>query len=120
MPAHFVAAGGGAGGGATISAAPVLRDLKKEATAFLPSHLRRKVLPASSAAKAGLASIDPTQGQGAGVGREKVSLMGALEERGIAGAGKEAGAGEGQQQKKKVDRGKEDYERFQREMEGFL
>ncbi|ORY57092.1 hypothetical protein BCR35DRAFT_309678 [Leucosporidium creatinivorum] len=113
LPAHF--AGTAAGAGATISAAPVLRDLKKEATAFLPSHMRKKKAAPAPGASAGLSTIDATKGAGEDTGRERASLMGALKDAGIGAAKGGAPASA-----PKTDKGKEDYERFQKEMEGFL
>lgn len=94
----------------------MLRDLKKEATAFLPSHMRKKKAAPAPGASAGLSAIDATKGAGEDTGRERASLMGALKDVGIGGAK----AGAPATAAPKTDKGKEDYERFQKEMEGFL
>ncbi|GAA5858568.1 hypothetical protein JCM8547_007363 [Rhodosporidiobolus lusitaniae] len=126
--------GGGGAGGATISAAPQLRDLKKEATAFVPSAMRRKMAQQKQQlAKVGLAAVNAAPsssgGGGAGEGGEeggqggerKKSLMEQMRERGIGGAG--AGGAlppsvAGVQ--KKTEGGDEDYKRFEDEMKEFL
>ncbi|KAM0788070.1 hypothetical protein ACM66B_001241 [Microbotryomycetes sp. NB124-2] len=133
----FAPVGGANAAAATISAAPVLRDLKAEATAFVPTHMRRKKIAGSSSLGSstatttlnhGLGKIDatgglPTHRESQDEGGVKPSLMGALKQVGIgAGLGGGAavgGTGEAGQQKKR-DKGKEDYERFEREMAEFL
>ncbi|BGP06519.1 Protein saf1 [Rhodotorula toruloides] len=113
-----------ASSGATISAAPQLRDLKKEATAFVPSAMRKKLAQQKARLdKAGLTSIDAargagaTEGQGAEEGAEPVerkkTLMEEMRERGI-GVGAQGKTGS------KADTGMDDYARFQEEMKDFL
>lgn len=111
LPAHFASTAAGAG--ATISAAPVLRDLKAEATAFLPSHMRKKKAPPAPGASAGLSTIDAARGAEGAPPAERASLMGALKDAGI-------GAATMPTPPVKTDKGAKDYEKFQREMEGFL
>ncbi|GAA5892935.1 hypothetical protein JCM8208_004129 [Rhodotorula glutinis] len=120
------AASSGAAAGATISAAPVLRDLKKEATAFVPAAMRRKMAQhKATLARAGLTSVDAARGAGAGegggegegAGEKKKSLVEEMRERGI-GVG--AGAGGAEAARRKPDQGKEDYERFRAEMGDLL
>ncbi|KAK4047542.1 hypothetical protein OIV83_005329 [Microbotryomycetes sp. JL201] len=126
--------------GATISAAPVLRDLKAEATAFVPTHLKKKKASAAAAAATtttaatsgasnyGLSKIDATGGlsnqeserDSASVG-SRPSLMGALKQAGIGGQGDDNNGSRTELLgAKKRDKGKEDYERFEREMAEFL
>ncbi|GAA5855950.1 hypothetical protein JCM9279_005560 [Rhodotorula babjevae] len=134
-PSPFLALPGGAGAGAassagasgaTISAAPVLRDLKKEATAFVPAHMRRKMAQQKATlARAGLTSVDAARGAGVeegeagggGAGEKKKSLVEEMRERGI-GVG--AGAGGAEATRRRPDQGKEDYERFRAEMGDLL
>lgn len=100
---------------ATISAPPQLRDLKAEAVAFLPSTVRRRKPPvAPGAATLGAINAAPTSEE-VGEVRERASLMGALKGVGIGPVQPGTERQEGPKGK-----GKEDYERFQREMEGFL
>ncbi|KDE07354.1 hypothetical protein MVLG_02396 [Microbotryum lychnidis-dioicae p1A1 Lamole] len=118
LPTPFAAIGASAPA-ATISAAPQLRDLKKEATAFMPSHLRKKkatTASASTAASAGLGSIDAARGSGEGGNPipERASLLGALKDAGISGQKSMGGA------QTKAERAKEDYARFEAEMAEFL
>ncbi|SCV74208.1 BQ2448_6640 [Microbotryum intermedium] len=118
LPTPFAAIGASAPA-ATISAAPQLRDLKKESTAFMPSHLRKKKAAtalASIAATAGLGSIDAARGSGEGGSAipERANLLGALKDAGIGGQ-KPLGAGQ-----TKAERAKEDYARFEAEMAEFL
>lgn len=68
--------------------------------------------PPTVAQASGLGAIDAAKGGAEGVGGERASLMGALKGVGIGGGG------DGKE--KKVDKGKEDYERFEREMADFL
>ncbi|SCZ98895.1 BZ3500_MvSof-1268-A1-R1_Chr3-1g05691 [Microbotryum saponariae] len=118
LPTPFAVIGASAPA-ATISAAPQLRDLKKEATAFMPSHLRKKkatTASASTAASAGLGSIDAARGSGEGGNPipERASLLGALKDAGISGQKPMGGA------QTKAERAKEDYARFEAEMAEFL
>lgn len=131
LPGAAAAAGSSA---ATISAAPQLRDLKKEATAFVPAAMRRKMAQQKATlAKAGLTSVDAARGAGGAGGageteggEKKKSLVEEMRERGIGVAGVVgggAGAGVAQQNREggaKTDQGKEDYERFRAEMGEFL
>lgn len=101
---------------AIISAAPQLRDLKAEATAFLPSHMRKKRPNPSAgtggaAAKLGRIDAAPRK-EGEEKGEGRASLMGALIGVGIGPVMPSAAEKGGQ--------GKEDYERFKREMGEFL
>lgn len=125
VPAGVFVAPRGAGAGTTISAAPVLRDLKKEATAFVPSNMRRKLkAQQATTAAAGLVSVNAAPravaaaGAGAGeeVREERASLMGALKGVGI-GAGLAPAKGGG---KAGGGAGAEDYARFEEEMKDFL
>ncbi|GAA5887438.1 hypothetical protein JCM6882_002529 [Rhodosporidiobolus microsporus] len=117
------AAAAAGGAGATISAAPQLRDLKKEATAFVPMAMRRKMAQQKAQlAKVGLAAVNAApsaaggEGEGAGGGGErKKTLMEEMRERGI-GVGA-ATAGRAEEKKKQGD---EDYRRFEEEMSEFL
>ncbi|GJN87231.1 hypothetical protein Rhopal_000176-T1 [Rhodotorula paludigena] len=124
--ASTVASGGGPGGSATISAAPQLRDFKKEATAFVPAAMRKKMAQQKAQlAKAGLGSIDAARGvggeEGAQVGQSegRKSLLDEMRERGIGVPGG-AGAGAATGGEKKPDAGMEDYERFRAEMGSLL
>ncbi|GAA6049787.1 hypothetical protein JCM3770_002161 [Rhodotorula araucariae] len=113
----LVGAGGNAASGATISAAPQLRDLKKEATAFVPTAMRRKLAAQKATlAKAGLTSVDAARGgEQQDAGDRKKTLVEEMRERGIG-----APAGGAQARQEKRDEGKEDYERFRAEMGEFL
>ncbi|GAA5921598.1 hypothetical protein JCM3775_003123 [Rhodotorula graminis] len=118
--------------GATISAAPVLRDLKKEATAFVPAAMRRKMAQhKATLARAGLTSVDAARGagegarereggEGEGAGEKKKSLVEEMRDRGIGVGAPGAAAGGQEAVKGKTDRGKEDYERFRAEMGDLL
>ncbi|BGP38445.1 hypothetical protein JCM10450v2_002390 [Rhodotorula kratochvilovae] len=121
-PSPFLPLPGGAAAaaasGATISAAPQLRDLKKEATAFVPAAMRRKLAAQKATlAKAGLTSVDAARGGETqeGGGERKKTLVEEMRERGI---GAPAGGAQGREERK--DEGKEDYERFRAEMGEFL
>ncbi|GAA5966298.1 hypothetical protein JCM21900_000989 [Sporobolomyces salmonicolor] len=139
-PSPFLPLGGPSASSAstaTISAAPVLRDLKKEATAFLPSAMRKKqAQKAAQHAKVGLGRIDAARGASDAGGEEgererKPSLMEAMKGRGIGVGGPAApGMPQGQvlpppssaarEGGKKNDQGIEDYKRFEEEMKDFL
>ncbi|KAM0755066.1 hypothetical protein T439DRAFT_322123 [Meredithblackwellia eburnea MCA 4105] len=110
----FLSVGTGSHSGATISSAPVLRDLKKEATAFVPSNIRRKQA-AAAASKVPMVNAAPGTGNSGSSSTlsEKKDLMGMMREKGIAGT-------DASTKEVKRDGGKEDYERFQREMADFL
>ena len=108
-PGPFFAPGPGAPT-ATISSAPVLRDLKAEAVAFVPAAIRRKQAAAPVASAMQINAAPTAGGEGEQPREARASLMGAL--RGVGIGEDETG--------KKVDKGKEDYQRFQREMQGFL
>ncbi|PWN91275.1 hypothetical protein FA10DRAFT_284220 [Acaromyces ingoldii] len=106
---------------ATISVAPKLRDLKKEATAFVPPALRRKQAAERARAKAGgLSRIDAAPSSGAdddGTGEgdsssstpAKVGLMDALRPHLSAGA---AGGGRKEESGGPVDKSQDDYQKF--------
>lgn len=100
---------------ATISAEPQLRDLKKEATIFLPSAMRKRKREVEVMKGIGSINAAPTSGSGdAGDDegpRERASLMGALQGVGIGPVQPTAPSG---------GQGKEDYERFKKEMGTFL
>lgn len=121
----FISAGGAsaAGANATISAAPVLRDLKAEATAFLPTHLRKKraaaqaAAAAAPAAVAGLGKIDATRGADTSTSN-RPSLMGALKDKGIGDS--TVNADTAPPTKKKESRGAADYAQFELDMQEFL
>ncbi|GAA5858541.1 hypothetical protein JCM1840_001249 [Sporobolomyces johnsonii] len=139
-PSPFLPLGGpstASASAATISAAPVLRDLKKEATAFLPSAMRKKqAQKAAQHAKVGLGRIDAARGASDAGGDEgererKPSLMEAMKGRGIGvGAPAAMGMPPGQvlpppssaarEGGKKNDQGMEDYRKFEEEMKDFL
>ncbi|GAA5976712.1 hypothetical protein JCM11641_005669 [Rhodosporidiobolus odoratus] len=126
----------------TISAAPQLRDLKKEATAFVPSNMRRKMAKEKGRLeKAGLSKVDAApsasvgetgSGSGSGSGFEgRKGLLEEMRERGIGvqgagaavgGSGLGLGQGQGQGEKGpgKSKGGDEDYRRFEEEMKEFL
>ncbi|GAA6000297.1 hypothetical protein JCM10207_007946 [Rhodosporidiobolus poonsookiae] len=121
------AAAAAASAGATISAAPQLRDLKKEATAFVPMAMRRKqAQQKAQLAKVGLSAVNAApagSAEGGEAGAEPVergkSLLEAMRERGIGAAG--AGVtGQAQQAQASRRAGDEDYARFEQEMKDFL
>ncbi|GAA5870432.1 hypothetical protein JCM3774_002726 [Rhodotorula dairenensis] len=125
--------------GATISAAPQLRDLKKEATAFVPLAMRKKMKQQQATlAKAGLSSINAARGAnaggsnggdvdgpaaeggggGAGAPPRKRTLMDEMRDRGIGSAsGVNAGAAS---TAGRDDVEVDDYERFRAEMADLL
>ena len=103
---------------ATITAAPQLRDLKAEATAFVPAALKRKRpgQQASAVKAAGIGSINAApadDGEASSAPVEaRSSLLGALKGAGVASE-------DGEQAYKKSKTGapgQQDYERF---LEGF-
>lgn len=137
-------------GSATISAAPQLRDLKKEATAFVPLAMRKKLkAQQATLAKAGLTSInaargsssagggggsDAIGGEGA-VGRQgggdevvgpakKRTLMDEMRERGIGASSAAAAGGSARKSAPATaaedSGGADDYKRFREEMADLL
>jgi hypothetical protein len=99
---------------ATVSAAPQLRDLKKEATAFVPTALKRKKPGASGSATA---KIDAAPSLGPGTGVEdsetiapaRPDLLSTLQDR----FGPVPAAAAPSSKKRKVDVEKNnDYEKF--------
>ncbi|GAA5924102.1 hypothetical protein JCM10213_004493 [Rhodosporidiobolus nylandii] len=114
-----------AAGAATISAAPQLRDLKAEATAFVPAAMRKKMAKEKAQlAKVGLSAVNaaPSSAGAAGSGEEagtekKQSLLESMRERGI-GALPPGMVRPPPQPGKKA--GDEDYKRFEEEMKDFL
>ena len=132
-----------ASAGATISAAPQLRDLKKEATAFVPLAMRKKMKQQQATlAKAGLSSINAARGatneegtSGGGGGGEadggeeggaapqrKRTLKDEMRERGIGapGAAPRGPSHTGGNASSKDDAQVDDYERFREEMADLL
>lgn len=131
-----------ANAGATISAAPQLRDLKKEATAFVPLAMRKKMKQQQATlAKAGLSSINAARGaandEGSGGGggggevdggeeggvapQRKRTLMDEMRERGIGAPGAAArGPSQAGTTLSKDDAQVDDYERFREEMADLL
>ncbi|BGP23262.1 proline-rich family protein [Rhodotorula toruloides] len=124
-PAASSSSAAAASSSATISAAPQLRDLKKEATAFVPSAMRKKMAQQKARLdRAGLTSIDAARGAGGSEGaaadevgepaERKKTLMEEMRERGIGVGAQAKAAGS------KADTGMDDYARFQEEMKDFL
>ncbi|GAA6011008.1 hypothetical protein JCM11491_005906 [Sporobolomyces phaffii] len=121
-----------AAAGATISAAPQLRDLKKEATAFLPAAMRKKQQAAKAKLeRVGLSKVDAARGgggAGGGATSEGVeeetgvvldkgpSLMESLKARGVGETGGFAGSLPPPQNRKHD----EDYRKFEEDMKEFL
>jgi hypothetical protein len=112
---------------ATISAAPVLRDLRKEATAFVPRGVKRKAAAAPGAAAGVRVNAAPGAGEVDADGDELRSkredgpgLLGVLQ--GVFGEGTGAGTGTGIRQNTKGGQlsagvgkggsGDDDYQRF--------
>ena len=97
--------------GATIAAAPQLRDLKAEAVAFVPTIIkRRKAAPIIGAGTLSVINAAPTQTSEEGEGKiERVSLLSALKSDGVVG-----------ETVVKRTKGKEDYERFLNDMGDLL
>lgn len=130
VPAGVFVAPRGAAAGATISAAPVLRDLKKEATAFVPSNMRKKLkAQQATAAAAGLVSVNAAPkaaGAAGGEGgdgearKERASLLGALKGVGIGGKLPPPKGGAQGQGAAAAAAGTDDYARFEEEMKDFL
>lgn len=110
-PADFAAA--------TISAAPELRDLKKESTAFMPAALRKKGAIATKASAAApkinsaptLGPTDVGDGQAAGPSQAKPNLLSVIKQ--FAPSTKPAAQ---PQREKKAD----DYDQFVEEMGDIL
>ncbi|GAA5912160.1 uncharacterized protein JCM6883_000580 [Sporobolomyces salmoneus] len=111
---------------ATISAAPQLRDLKKEATAFLPAAMRKKQQAAKAKLdRVGLSKVDAartgTEGEETGGEQEQgfergPSLMESLKAKGVGAGG---GLG-GSLPPPKGKKGDEDYRKFEEDMAEFL
>ncbi|GAA5929778.1 uncharacterized protein JCM15063_004245 [Sporobolomyces koalae] len=107
---------------ATISAAPQLRDLKKEATAFLPAAMRKKQQQAKAKLdRVGLSKVNARGGDGANAGPEQAhespiekgpSLMESLKARGVGGA-----SGLAQTLPPPQD---QDYKKFEEDLKDFL
>lgn len=119
-------------GNATISAAPQLRDLKKEATAFLPAAMRKKQQAAKAKLeRVGLSKVDAARGGPSTMndGNEEErdrevslpergpSLMESLKAKGVgSGTGGFAGSLPPPQNKRQD----EDYKKFEEDMKEFL
>ncbi|THH20481.1 hypothetical protein EW146_g861 [Bondarzewia mesenterica] len=108
---------------ATISAAPQLRDLKKESTAFVPASLKRKKAGAAAAAAASTAadnkinaapSLGPGEADEAVIEPERPDLLSALKGQlgGPPGGTKKVA--------EKGSKSKGDYEKFVEEMGDLL
>lgn len=99
----------------TISSEPKLRDLKAEAIAFVPTHVKRKKV-AKMVGAGSIATVNAAKAvegeREEGEKEEKVSLMDSLR---AAGVGKASGSGAG-----RGGEGKEDYNRFLKEMGDIL
>ncbi|GBE77633.1 hypothetical protein SCP_0105130 [Sparassis crispa] len=107
---------------ATVSAAPELRNLKKESTAFVPTALKRKKAGAVSAAAPKI-NAAPSLGPTAGSDEVEVApaarrpdLLSTLQDQfGSAAAQKSQASGKGGREKPK-----DDYEKFVEEMDDIL
>lgn len=98
--------------GATIGAAPQLRDLKAEAVAFVPTIIKRRKAPVVIGAGT-LSAINaaPEQAREEGEDKvERVSLLSALKSNGIVG----------ETALPSRNKGKEDYDRFLSDMGDLL
>ncbi|KZT30948.1 hypothetical protein NEOLEDRAFT_1153365 [Neolentinus lepideus HHB14362 ss-1] len=98
---------------ATVSAAPELRDLKKESTAFVPTALKRKKAGVGPAGPSKINAAPSVAGGESEKGRARPDLMSTL--RGTLGEGK-AHAGKSKVQPK----GKDDYAKFMEELGDIL
>jgi hypothetical protein len=100
--------------GATVSAAPQLRDLKKEATAFTPSSLKRKRPGAAVSSTTLNAAPSLASGTDEPIpGPVRPDLLGTLKNQfGPLPSAKEKKGGK--------DTGKDDYEKFVEEMGDIL
>ncbi|BGP54281.1 hypothetical protein JCM8202v2_001858 [Rhodotorula sphaerocarpa] len=126
---------------ATISAAPQLRDLRKEATAFVPLAMRKKMKQQQATlSRAGLVSINAARGADPVAGVEgdgdedlsgeaaaapkKRTLMDEMRERGIgaaaAGMSTDSNSSASRAASAQADGGADDYERFREEMADLL
>lgn len=106
-----------ANAGATITSAPNLRNLKAEAVAFVPTAVKRKKAVVALTAGAALGRIDaaPSReivGESGEERVERANLLGSLKAVGVTGGASTPGSKGGQ--------GKEDYERFLKDMKGVL
>ncbi|GAA5960475.1 hypothetical protein JCM3765_003647 [Sporobolomyces pararoseus] len=131
-PSPFISIGhptasSSAASSATISAAPQLRDLKKEATAFVPSAMRKKQQAAKAKLeRVGLSKVDARGGSTNAAeevehDREVTiergpSLMESLKAKGVSGAGGFAGSLPPPKSQNKDD----DYRKFEEDMKEFL
>ncbi|GAA5838551.1 hypothetical protein JCM3766R1_006008 [Sporobolomyces carnicolor] len=126
LPIGVPAAATAASSSATISAAPQLRDLKKEATAFLPAAMRKKQQAAKAKLdRVGLSKVDaaradrPATEDGDVPERDAAlergpSLMESLKAKGV-------GSGTGFAGSLPPPKGKdEDYRKFEQDMAEFL
>ena len=105
---------------ATISAAPELRDLKKESTAFVPSALKRKKAGTgtSVSSKVNAApSVGPGEDDDAVANVPRPDLLGTL--RGQLGTAVATATSSGQNGQKKPKAG-DDYAKFVEEMGDIL
>ena len=115
-------------GAASVSAAPELRDFKKEATAFVPSALKRK----KAGSNVGVSKINaaPTvegDDESPAEVAERPDLVSTLrsqfgpvrtkDEKSQKEKGKEKGKGK---ERSSAQRGKDDYEKFLDEMSDIL
>ncbi|KAH7886011.1 WW domain binding protein 11-domain-containing protein [Phlebopus sp. FC_14] len=105
---------------ATISAEPELRDLKKEATAFVPASLKRKKAPASSvASKVNAAPCVSAESDPPGpTPQTRPDLVNTLRDQ--LGAPPPPADNGPVQRKTPSVRGKDDYQRFVDEMSDLL
>ena len=106
---------------ATVSAGPQLRDLKKEATAFIPTALRKKGAGTASrpAPKVNAApSIGPdTSSSEPMVGLERPDLLGTLKHQFGSSSGTSGGT---KVDSKAGSKPKDDYQKFVEEMGDLL
>ena len=118
---------------ATVSAEPQLRDFKKESTAFVPAALKRKKAGGSGSGKVNAAPSVGTLGshgednESGGVeaaAAPKPDLLGSLREKfGPMGSGAGANSdkdGDQLAKKRKVEKSKDDYDKFLEEMGELL
>ncbi|KAK4047594.1 hypothetical protein OIO90_006135 [Microbotryomycetes sp. JL221] len=117
---------------ATISAAPQLRDLKKEATAFIPTHMRRKqqqqqkqstrsTNDSSVAGQMGLNRINATAGESNDSQQQQQQQMN--DKPNLMNSLKQVGIGQNNESMTKTTKDKkqsDDFAMFERDMAEFL
>ncbi|PFH52337.1 hypothetical protein AMATHDRAFT_57409 [Amanita thiersii Skay4041] len=107
---------------ATISAEPELRDLKKEATSFVPTSLKRK-RPGAGAMALSRVNAAPTLGKGeenSELGLTRPDLVSTLKDQFGAPPAAKTDTGREMKRSNVIDKKKNDYEKFMEDMGDIL